>query len=60
VKAAVEGGVTFFDTAHVYSDGVTEQITGHLLGRLFRRRDDYVLATKVYFPYLPHRILGHA
>ena len=50
VKAAVEGGVTFFDTADTYSDGVTEQITGRLLGRLFARRDDYVLATKVYFP----------
>jgi aryl-alcohol dehydrogenase-like predicted oxidoreductase len=50
VKAAVEGGVTFFDTADVYSGGVTEEITGRLLGRLFRQRDDYALATKVYFP----------
>ena len=50
VKAAIDGGVTFFDTADTYSDGVTEQITGSLLGRLFDRREDYVLATKVYFP----------
>jgi 1-deoxyxylulose-5-phosphate synthase len=50
VKAAVDGGVTFFDTADIYSNGITEEITGRLLGRLFRRRDDYVLATKVYFP----------
>ena len=50
VKAAVEGGVTFFDTADTYSDGVTEQITGRLLSRLFDHREDYVLATKVYFP----------
>jgi aryl-alcohol dehydrogenase-like predicted oxidoreductase len=50
VKAAVEGGISFFDTADIYSTGVTEEITGHLLGRLFRHRDDYVLATKVYFP----------
>ena len=50
VKAAVDGGVTFFDTADIYSTGVTEEITGHLLGRLFRTRDDYVLATKVFFP----------
>jgi 1-deoxyxylulose-5-phosphate synthase len=50
VKAAADGGVMFFDTADVYSGGVTEEITGHLLGRLFGRRDDYVLATKVYFP----------
>ena len=53
VKAAIDGGVTFFDTADSYSDGVTEQITGRLLGRLFDRREDYVLATKVYFPMGP-------
>jgi 1-deoxyxylulose-5-phosphate synthase len=50
VRAAVDGGVTFFDTADTYSSGVTEEITGRLLGGLFRHRDDYVLATKVYFP----------
>jgi 1-deoxyxylulose-5-phosphate synthase len=50
VQEAVDGGVTFFDTADVYSGGLTEEITGRLLGRLFRHRDDYVLATKVYFP----------
>ena len=50
VKAAIDGGVTFFDTADTYSDGVTEEITGHLLARLFSSREDYVLATKVYFP----------
>ena len=53
VKAAVDGGITFFDTADTYSDGVTEEITGRLLGRLFDRRDDYVLATKVFFPMGP-------
>jgi 1-deoxyxylulose-5-phosphate synthase len=53
VKAAVDGGVTFFDTADTYSDGLTEQITGRLLGRLFSHREDYVLATKVYFPMGP-------
>ena len=53
VKAAIDGGVTFFDTADTYSGGVTEQITGSLLGRLFDRREDYVLATKVYFPMGP-------
>ena len=31
VKAAVDGGVTFFDTADTYSGGVSEQITGRLL-----------------------------
>jgi 1-deoxyxylulose-5-phosphate synthase len=50
VKAAIDGGVTYFDTADTYSDGVSEEITGRLLSRLFDRREDYVLATKVYFP----------
>src|SRR5438876_41543 len=50
VKAAVDGGITYFDTADTYSDGVSEQITGRLLARLFDHRDDYVLATKVFFP----------
>jgi aryl-alcohol dehydrogenase-like predicted oxidoreductase len=50
VKAAVAGGVMFFDTADMYSGGSTEEITGRLLTRLFSRREDYVLATKVYFP----------
>jgi aryl-alcohol dehydrogenase-like predicted oxidoreductase len=49
-RRAVEAGVTFFDTADVYSRGRSEEITGRLLGKLFTRRDDYVLATKVYFP----------
>ncbi|MFB4305693.1 aldo/keto reductase [Actinomadura sp. GTD37] len=50
VRRAVEGGVTFFDTADGYSMGASEKITGRLLPRLFARRDDYVLATKVYLP----------
>jgi len=48
VRRAVEGGITFFDTADVYSAGVSEQITGSLLKKLFTSRDDYVLATKVH------------
>ena len=50
VRRAVEAGITFFDTADVYSAGASERITGGLLRRLFARRDDYVLATKVYYP----------
>ncbi|PZS39717.1 MAG: alcohol dehydrogenase [Pseudonocardiales bacterium] len=53
VARAVEAGVMFFDTADMYSGGVSEEITGRLLGKLFRHRDDYVLATKVYFPVGP-------
>ncbi|MFE2520644.1 aldo/keto reductase [Streptomyces mirabilis] len=50
VRRAAEAGVTFFDTADMYSHGVSEEITGRLLDKLFPRRDDYVLATKIYFP----------
>jgi aryl-alcohol dehydrogenase-like predicted oxidoreductase len=50
VRRAVESGVTFFDTADVYSMGVSEEVTGRLLHRLFPERDDYVLATKVRSP----------
>src|SRR6266568_4699555 len=53
VRRAVEHGVTYFDTADMYSTGASEQITGRLLGKLFAHRDDYVLATKVYFPMGP-------
>ena len=48
VRRAVEAGITFFDTADVYSLGVSEEVTGRLLARYFARRDDYVLATKVH------------
>src|SRR5688572_23931869 len=48
VRRAVEAGITFFDTADVYSMGVSEEVTGRLLARYFTRRDDYVLATKVH------------
>lgn len=50
VRSAVEGGITFFDTADMYSNGASECITGRLLKKHFPARDDYVLATKVYFP----------
>jgi aryl-alcohol dehydrogenase-like predicted oxidoreductase len=47
VRAAVEGGITFFDTADVYNGGQSEVITGRLLRKLFGMREEYVLATKV-------------
>jgi len=50
VRRAVEAGVNFFDTADMYADGGSEEITGRLLQKLFTRRDAYVLATKVYYP----------
>lgn len=47
IRQAVEAGVTFFDTANVYSDGSSEEIVGRALGE-FTRRDDVVIATKVH------------
>jgi 1-deoxyxylulose-5-phosphate synthase len=47
VRRAVEGGITFFDTADVYNAGRSEEITGRLLSKLFGMREEYVLATKV-------------
>jgi 1-deoxyxylulose-5-phosphate synthase len=54
VRRAVEGGITFFDTADMYSRGASEVVTGRLLQKLFAR-DEFVLATKVYFPMGPGR-----
>ncbi|MET7329060.1 aldo/keto reductase [Nonomuraea sp. NPDC005650] len=50
IRRAADAGVTFFDTADVYSQGASETVTGEALRAIFPRRDDYVLATKVYFP----------
>src|SRR3954467_3823927 len=50
VRQAAEGGVTFYDTADTYSKGASEVATGRLLKKLFSRRDEYVLATKVFMP----------
>ncbi|WP_340684040.1 aldo/keto reductase [Amycolatopsis coloradensis] len=46
-RQAVESGITTFDTANVYSHGASEEITGELV-REFARRDDVVIATKVF------------
>jgi voltage-dependent potassium channel beta subunit len=48
IHRAFELGVNFFDTANVYRRGAAEEVTGRALKAF--RRDDYVLATKVYFP----------
>jgi 1-deoxyxylulose-5-phosphate synthase len=49
VRQALELGINFFDTANSYSDGTSEEITGRLL-REMARRDEIVVATKIYFP----------
>jgi aryl-alcohol dehydrogenase-like predicted oxidoreductase len=53
VRRAVEGGVTFFDTADVYNGGQSEIVTGRLLKKLFGTREEYVVATKVYMRTVP-------
>jgi len=49
IRQAVDLGINFFDTADVYSDGTSEEILGRAL-KDFMRRDDAVIATKVFFP----------
>jgi len=51
VSKAVELGVNFFDTADLYSAGISEEITGRVL-REFARREEIVVATKVFFPVM--------
>jgi 1-deoxyxylulose-5-phosphate synthase len=53
VRRAVEGGITFFDTADVYNGGQSEVITGRLLRKLFGMREEYVVATKVHGRTMP-------
>jgi aryl-alcohol dehydrogenase-like predicted oxidoreductase len=53
VRRAAEAGVTFFDTADMYDDGASERVTGQLLSKVFSKREDYVLASKVYYPTGP-------
>src|ERR1035441_4375019 len=52
VRAAVEGGITFFDTADTYSNGASEVATGRLVTKLLSR-DEVVIATKVFMPMTP-------
>lgn len=48
-KRAIELGINFFDTANVYSDGVSEEVLGRAI-KEFARRDEVVIATKVFSP----------
>jgi aryl-alcohol dehydrogenase-like predicted oxidoreductase len=53
VRRAVEGGITFYDTADVYNGGESEVLTGRLLSKLFGMREEYVVATKVHGRTMP-------
>jgi aryl-alcohol dehydrogenase-like predicted oxidoreductase len=49
IRKAVDSGINFFDTANAYSDGTSEEIVGRAL-KDFTRREEVVIATKVFFP----------
>ncbi|HEU0276410.1 MAG TPA: aldo/keto reductase [Rhodanobacteraceae bacterium] len=49
VKRALEAGINFFDTANMYGEGASEEVTGRAL-RDFAKRDEVVIATKVFYP----------
>ena len=53
VRRALDLGITFFDTADVYSAGESEQILGRALKSCGVKRDDIIVATKVYQPMGP-------
>jgi aryl-alcohol dehydrogenase-like predicted oxidoreductase len=52
VRQALDAGINFFDTANAYSDGTSEEIVGRALADM-ARRDEIVIATKVYIPMRP-------
>ncbi|MBX2924053.1 MAG: aldo/keto reductase [Chitinophagaceae bacterium] len=47
VRRSVEAGINFIDTANVYSEGLSEEMTGKAIRNLGLKRDDLVIATKV-------------
>jgi aryl-alcohol dehydrogenase (NADP+) len=53
LKRAIERGINFFDTADMYSRGVSEHVVGRAL-KEYARRDEIVLATKVFYPVEDH------
>ena len=53
VGRALDAGINFIDTADVYSDGLSEQITGQALRNLHVPRENVVVATKCYGPTGP-------
>jgi len=53
VRKALDAGINFFDTANVYSTGESEQILGRAFKTFAVRREDVVVATKVFHPMGP-------
>ncbi len=53
IKRALEHGINFFDTADMYSRGMSEEVVGRALKDM-ARREEFVLATKVFYPVSEH------
>jgi len=49
-QQALEAGINFFDTADLYSQGMSEEVTGRALKKLGTRREEVIIATKVFYP----------
>jgi len=52
IRQALESGINFFDTADMYGEGESEMVLGRAIKR-YAKRDEVVLATKVYYPVRP-------
>jgi aryl-alcohol dehydrogenase-like predicted oxidoreductase len=52
IQKSLEAGINFFDTANMYSDGASEEVLGRAI-RDFAKRDEVVIATKVFNPMRP-------
>lgn len=58
IKKAYDAGINFFDTADIYSNGVSEEILGQAIRKFAFPRDRIVVATKVFFPVMPEVGMG--
>lgn len=56
-RRALDAGINFFDTANMYSDGASEEVTGKFLAE-YGNRDELVIATKVHLPTGPGPNMG--
>ena len=48
MRAALDAGINFFDTAEMYSNGASEEVTGNLIRKMVPNRHDVVIASKVF------------
>jgi len=53
IHAALDHGITLFDTANMYGAGEAERVLGEALGNSAKSRDQYLIATKLFNPVPP-------